>query len=290
MRSRLGSASAVIVALAALLTGCSDDGGGNEATIELRDYAFEIEGSLDAGVSTIEMRNTGAEIHMVAFGRLQEGKGLADVRSALEAEDESAFGEVFAEEIDAPGGFLSPGKSFRVTTPFLTEGRYALICFIPTEGEGAPHFVKGMINEMEVGDGDADATPDVDRRITINNGNIDGPVSLEAGETTFAITSSGVGPHEILMVRKRQDNVTFEQLDQAFNGAFENPAGPPRGFAQQLQGEIVASTFDIASGSTIYVTVDLEPGSYFIGCARQPGDEEGPPGPPHRELLEVRVT
>ena len=270
--------------------GGGEQNAANKVTIDMKDYAFDVSGSIRAGTSTIVMKNSGVELHMTGFGLLRDGKTLADVRKALESEDEAAFEAVFERELDAPGGLLSPGQSMELTTPFLTKGTYALMCFVPTVGDGVPHTAKGMVNVLEVGEGDVDLSPEPDARYTVGDGKIEGPATLPAGEVTIEMNSGGQGPHEFLVARKRAPTTTFEEVDEAFNALFSGEVPPAPGYTDTLPAVMVGNTFDVVAGKTVHMTLNLTAGDYFIGCAREP-DEEGEGAEAHTgELLEVKVT
>lgn len=308
-RHRATPLLAALLVLTLVFAGCADDDddsgaqatttaaepaggeGQNTVTIDMKDYAFDVTGSLKAGTSTVVMKNTGQEMHMASFGLLREGKTLADVQTALQSEDEAAFQAVFAEEVGAPGGLLHPGHTQEVTTPLLKAGNYALLCFIPTIGDGAPHFVKGMVNSLEVAEGDADVPTETDAEYTIDDGKIDGPKSLGSGEVTLGMTAAGDGPHEFFVVRKKEAATTFEDVDKAFTDLFEGDTPPPAGYVDSLPAVITAAVFDMPSGTEIFLKVTLEPGTYLIGCAYEPDPEEGQEAVAHKdEMLEVTVT
>lgn len=293
-------------ALLALGPGCSGDEGGpaapstttapataaapapgpNRVAVDMSEYAFDIEGSLAGGTGTVALRNTGAEVHMAAFGRLEEGRTVEDVVEALAAEDASAFDRLFAEQLDAPGGLLGPGEAMEVTTPFLAPGTYAVMCFVPTVGEEAPHSAKGMVAGMEVAEGDVrPPAPEVDAVYSIGGGRTDGPVTLPAGRTTLEVRSGAGGPHEVIVARKRSAATTYQEIDAAYTSLFEGEVPPAPGYAEGLPAAIAGNVFDVAEGASVLVTLDLSPGDYLVGCARQPED-----GPEHTgELVEVRV-
>lgn len=272
-------------------TGTAADAG-NTVTIDMTDYAFDVSGPLQAGTSTVVMKNSGEEVHMAAFGLLKEGKALADVQEALQAQDESAFGEVFEKEMGAPGGILTPGQTQEVTTPFLDAGTYVLMCFIPTAGEPVPHVAKGMVNTLEVTEGDAEVTPEADATYAIDMGKIDGPDTLPAGEATLAVDLSGDDPHEFVVARKKDPASSFEDIEKAFTELFESETPPPKGYAEDLPADIVGNVLEIEAGTDVFMTVDLEPGSYFIGCILEPDEEEGgAEAPSHaNEIMEVTVS
>lgn len=267
-----------------------DDEAANTVGVEMRDYAFDVSGRARAGDVTLAVKNSGRELHMAAFSRMKPGRTLADVRAAAESEDEAAFAEVFEEDPGAPGTFLSPGRSEELTIASLEAGTYAILCFLPTAGEGVPHLAKGMLNTLVVEEGEARGDLEADATYAVGDGDIDGPTTLAAGRTTLRMTSGGAGPHELLVVRKKDVTSTFQQIDQAFDSLFESETPPAVGYADGLPAVIAASSFDVASGASVLVTLDLEPGQYFIGCGREPDDGAGPDAAAHDELVEVTVT
>ena len=65
--------------------------------------------------------------------------------------------------IEKPAGAI-PGTAIGGVSPLargevawfevdLSPGRYALICFLPDAEDGKPHFVHGMVRELEVTEG-----------------------------------------------------------------------------------------------------------------------------------------
>ncbi|MGQ0520959.1 MAG: hypothetical protein ACT4PX_07405 [Actinomycetota bacterium] len=315
-RRRPATPLAAVVALLALVAGGCSDGGGdatgatattaasgageaggagrrgpaNKVSVEMRDYAFDVSGSVVAGAVTLAVKNSGKELHMAAFTRLKAGKTLADVRAAAESEDEAAFGEVFEQDPDTPGTFLSPGQSEELTVSSVRAGTYAILCFLPTAGEGVPHLAKGMLNTLKVGEGEAEMEVEADATYAIDDGHIDGPSTLAPGRTTLRMTSAGTGPHELLVVRKKDVTSTFQQIDDAFDTLFESETPPPVGYADGLPAVIAAGSFDVPPGKAVFVTLDLAPGQYFIGCAREPDDDAAPGAAAHDEVMEVTVT
>ena len=269
----------------------AEDGGVNSLAVDMKEYSYALSGQLQAGTSTVSLKNSGAELHMAAFSLLKDGKTEADVQAALRSEDDSALESVVEAQLDAPGTVLSPGRSEKVTTDLLGAGTYAIICFIPTAGESAPipHAAKGMLATFTVAPGAVEgkaARPDAE--YTIDDGRNDGPPTLKAGENALRMTSAGAGPHEFIVARKSTPSTTYDDIDTFFTDLFESDKAPPTGYADTAPGIIAASSFDVATGKTILVTVDLEPGDYLIGCALS-GEEEGDKD--HTgEMLEVKVT
>lgn len=298
-------AAAALVALVSACTGDDDSSGAggpstsgdtaettvaaaaNAVTIDMHEYRFDVGGPLVAGTTTVALRNSGREVHMAGFGRLREDKTLDDAIEALASEDAAAFEQVFAEELDAPGGLLGPGEAMEVTTPFLGAGTYAVMCFVPTVGEEVPHSAKGMVAELRVAEGDnRPPVPRADAVYLIGDGSIDGPSALPAGRTTLEVRSGPDGPHELTIARKKAPTTTHAEIDAAYTSLFEGEVPPAAGYADALPAAIAGNVFDVREGASVVVTLDLRPGHYLIGCARQPEDADE-----HRdELLEVVVT
>lgn len=305
----------IVIALVALATSaCGDDkepsaggtttqvegGAGDEdavpntLSIDMKDYNYSISGELTAGSANLAFTNSGAELHMAAFMKLAEGKTLADVQTALQSQDEAAAGAVIEKQLGSPGALLGPGQKQETGTDALEAGTYAVICFLPTAGEAepVPHFAKGMVSSFQVKAGSADlAAPEPDAQFAIEKGKNDGPEELKAGETIIKATAGADGPHEFFVMKKSSPDVTYDDVDKFFTDLFESDKAPPAGYAQQAPATVVASSFDIEPGESVFLTVDLEPGRYLVGCALEPDESAGASAQPHKgEVLEVAVT
>jgi hypothetical protein len=95
---------------------------------------------------------------------------------------------------------------------------------------------------------------------------VDAPTSLKSGRVSFALQNKGVEDHEMVLF-KRADGVT-DSIDDLL-------ALPE----DELMSKVAFTgvTFG-APGTTNYVAVDLEPGTYFLLCfLPQGGGEDGPP-------------
>ena len=272
----------------------TEDVEANTLSIDMRDYSYSISGQLTAGTANVALTNSGAELHMAGLMKLADGKTQADFEAALQSEDEAAFGSVVEEELGAPGAILSPGETQESTTGVLDAGTYAVICFIPTAGEAEPipHFAKGMVSTFAVEEGAADLTaPEPDAQYTIENGKNDGPEELKAGETTFKATAGADGPHEFFVMKKASPDTSYDDVDAFFTDLFESGKAPAAGYAQQAPVTIVGSSFDLPAGDSVFLTIDLEPGRYLVGCALEPDEEDGASNEPHRgEVIEMVVT
>jgi hypothetical protein len=303
--------------------------GPNVLTIKETDYAFTIEGTAREGWLTLDIENTGKEWHMVSFSKFKAGKTTADVIKAFQEqggpgggeggtttsaaratsttsgtgttageEEEDPFAEFFEEEeYGAPGGFQFPGSRIKVTSNKLDAGKYAVMCFIPTEGEGTPHVAKGMIASLDVRDVRTPAPEPTEtaQAFTLAKGKAPtGPATLPAGDATFKVT--GDAEHEFTVFQPKPGR-TFKDADDYFTRVFgeeEDSPPPPKGVAAQAPFTFLTSVFDFDADDTLYVTVNLKPGTYQIGCTYAEGgeDDDDSNDVDHglTEMLAVRVT
>ena len=88
--------------------------------------------------------------------------GATTSTTALAGEQEQDPTAEILDEVGLPGAFMGPNESVEVTVPSLAPGTYALLCFIPTEGAGTPHFAKGMVGQLEVVAGATPPPPTAD--------------------------------------------------------------------------------------------------------------------------------
>lgn len=116
------------------------------------DYAFEgIPSTMKAGVHSFEFSNKGKELHMIAVVRAKD-EVTESFDQILELPQEQA-----GEKIDFIGETSAPPGEKDYFVGDLKPGRYLAVCFIATgtvaedkEGDGPPHFVKGMRTEFKV--------------------------------------------------------------------------------------------------------------------------------------------
>ena len=296
----------------------AEEKGSDSIKITYQDYAYEVSGPLTAG-GTIEFANAGTEFHMISAIKLKAGKTLEDVRSLLTklseengeegadattttteakssattagdeggGEEEDPFAAL-GDDPGLPGNVMGPGSEAAVTLPDLEPGNYAIMCFIPTEGEGAPHFTKGMVNELKVVEGKTPATPSADATYKVAAGKaVEGPATLTAGKHTLKIEGSGDAGELEPGIAKANAGTTFAQLDKALSDLFESDTPPPKGAASKVPGELTFAGFDLRKSSGYYLTVDLEPGNWFL--VAEDSDDEDDPSPP-KELIQIKVA
>lgn len=106
------------------------------ATITLDD--FEIDGPEILPAGTVEVRNAGATIHELNFGKLNAGKGMSDFVRYVEKEGR---GQPPVEETTGVAT-TAPDTTVYVDLPFES-GDYVAICFT-ADKHGPPHVALGM--------------------------------------------------------------------------------------------------------------------------------------------------
>lgn len=118
-----------------------------DVTITAKEYEFTIP-ALKAGTQTVKFDNVGKELHMVFALPIVPGKTFADVKAAFAARDDQ--GEPPVDFENATGAEVIDNGKALVTKMTFKKGSYAFVCFITDRTGGAPHFTKGMFQEVKV--------------------------------------------------------------------------------------------------------------------------------------------
>ena len=219
---------------------------------------------------------TGSGATLRAAG--QETTTTTAAEGGGEEEGGDPFAEFVEEEFGSPGHILQPGQTQKLTVDNLDAGSYVMLCFLPTEGEGTPHFAKGMVSGFEVAEEAADVEePEAEATITLGDeAEPTGvPTELSSGEHTFKVTAQGEHGKDFI-VGQMDEGKEFAAFDEYFGSedGFESESGPPKGYAERAPGTVFASTFEISPGQSIWVTVDVPKGeTYFVGTTNIEGDD-----------------
>jgi plastocyanin len=218
------------------------------------DFAFEAPATIPAGPTKITLTNAGKEEHQAQVAGLVEGKTFEDLTTALQGTDESAALSLLALS-GGPTGVV-PGATGS-TAVNLEPGQYVFLCFVPS-ADGVPHFAKGMIAPIEVTEPASTAElPAGDAELALQDFAFVGLDSLSAGPHTVSVTNNGPQAHEATIV-KLAEGIEASALIPMFTST-EPPTGPPP-FTS------VGGVAGIASGATVTMDVDLEPGKYAYLC------------------------
>jgi hypothetical protein len=245
----------------------------HQMTINATDYAFDAPDQVPAGLMTVHLVDNGAELHHVAFVKLNDGKTMADLSQAMKSQ-----GPPPAWWVDHGGVNASrPGGGMATATQTLEAGNYALICFIPS-ADGVPHFAKGMIRPLTVtASTDAAATaPASDVVMSLKDYTFTLSKPISAGKHTIRIESSGDQSHEVQLVRlapgKKAEDVP---------AWIAKPNGPP-------PGEPIGGVPAMAKGSVAYITADFTPGDYALICFL-PDAKDGKPHFAHGMIQQIHI-
>jgi len=119
-----------------------------DATIVASEYKFTTDG-LKAGANRVTFDNAGEELHHAIAAPINDGKTIADVKKFFMSEGVPS-GPPPVDFEAGVGTAVLDGGAKEVTDLELKAGRYAFVCFIPDREGGPPHFVKGMLQEVEI--------------------------------------------------------------------------------------------------------------------------------------------
>ena len=115
-----------------------------DVTIALSDYSFTLSKPLTAGAHTIEVTNSGPQVHEVEIIKFHPGKTMDDLGKWMA----KPVGPPPAEAIGGVSGMRTGAKP--TFTVDLTPGDYALVCFIPDAKDGKMHLEHGMIQMFKI--------------------------------------------------------------------------------------------------------------------------------------------
>jgi hypothetical protein len=220
-------------------------------TVHTTEYAIRAPKSVPAGTLTFRMVNDGKMLHHVAIMRLMDGKTVADF---MEAMKKPGPPPAWAVDVGGPNAAVPGGSSQATLT--LEPGEYALLCFVPSPGDPAPHAMKGMIAPLTVVPSSvpsAEPVADVNLKLSDYAFNLSKP--LTAGHHVIRVTNDAAQPHEVVFVKLPPGQTAAgvaQWVESGMNGA---PPGMPMG-----------GTTQIAKGRVVDFPVDLTPGSYGMIC------------------------
>ncbi len=113
-------------------------------TLKLTDYSFEFSKPLSGGHHVLRVEDAGAQPHEFVIVKLEPGKTVAQFVQWTEK-----------MQGPPPGSFLggvspmSAGEASFITLD-LSPGEYGLICFFPDSKDMKPHFMHGMMKQVNV--------------------------------------------------------------------------------------------------------------------------------------------
>jgi hypothetical protein len=253
------SVVSIAIGIALLASGaCSSDAAGpapvaNVITIHGADFSYTAPPTIPAGMTTVNFVNDGPALHQAQIVRLDSGKTVADLKTAL-ALPGALPGWVV--QLGGPNA-VDPGLTGNATLN-LAAGNYALLCVVNVPG-GVPHFMKGMVQPLTVtaagSKSQTAAAPIADETVTMDDYAFKLSASLTAGTHTFKVINPDEQPHELELIRLAPGKTAADMLAwlQTQNGP------PPR---QALGGVAIISP----SSGPAYFTADFTSGTYMLLC------------------------
>lgn len=255
----------------------------NTLEIEMVDYGYNVKGTLGTGLATITSTNTGEEWHMAGVSKLKAGKTAEELAKALKSTEGPEGQDPTAEFIDQTtqigglGHILQPGLTQSLTVDVLDAGSYVMLCYIPTEGDGTPHFARGMVGGFEVENKKSTAQePHEDATVTLSDDAepSGAPTEIKAGKQTFKVTTSGTKRKDFIIARVAEGQ-DVQALDTYFDTVLGAEGGPPKGAAKQAPGTIFGGTLEMAPGQTVWMTAELTAGDMYFVNTTNPDEDDG---------------
>lgn len=288
-RARLGAALAVAGAIA----GCKSDrpstttAGAVSApaeapkdmpaavTVTASDYGFDAPAKIPAGATRFHLVNNGKELHQAQLIKLEDGKTLDDLRTAMKNPGPPPS---WVKWVGGPNG-VPPGKEAN-TTAVLTPGQYAYLCLIPSP-DGTIHLAKGMARPFEVIAGSPASAADfpaADITIKLVDYGFESSQPLTPGRHIIMVENAGPQAHELVLLRLAPGKKTEDFGKWAESGM----KGPPP--AEPIGGVVV-----LDKGARGTFEVDLTAGDYGFICF-VPDSKDGKPHLVHGMMKTIKVS
>lgn len=224
----------------------------NVVTFHALDFAFTGPAQIPAGLTTLRLVNDGAEPHHMQVVKLESGKTVEDLLTAVATPGPPPDWVSFR---GGPNG-IDPGGVAN-STQFLEAGQYALLCIIPSFYDGVLHVAKGMHATLEVvaTDAPAAAEPTADLVMELIDYGFQLSTDITAGTKTIRVVNNGSQWHEVVIARLAEGKTVADFGAWAGSG-FQGE--PPASFI----GGVVA----LDAGAHSYFTADFSEGDYLLLC------------------------
>lgn len=242
----------VALALVAAAVGQAGRSSGS-LTVTAVENAYVMPRTTIAGnVVSIRFRNAGKELHEFAFGKLDTGRTIADVKRAVDRGEEPSW----AHDLGGPGP-MTPGADLTVTR-VLEPGTYFLFDGTP-DHEGVSHAKLGMARSFTVAGGSSRALPRADAVITALAKRYVVP-ALHGGRLTIELRNRAGAPRGFMLASLNSGKT--ERDVARWTKVIESTGKLPRG---PVPMTLLGAMQTIPSGTSVFVTLTLEPGrSYHL--------------------------
>lgn len=207
------------------------------------------EEGVPAGFYTFQFINQRSEgEYSPLIARLNEGVTFDDFNEAASTGD--GFGAVFLVTLYG-GSAAEPGESFNFTTE-LIPGNYLLL---EIGSDGVGDSIPFTVIENE--DVEEVAEPQADVTIIMVDFGFGLPPMIASGEQTWKFENAGEQWHEASIVTVPEGTTVADVIARSEN---------PETIDSEFESESVFFLAPMSAGSTSWVTLDLEPGTYAILC------------------------
>lgn len=204
---------------------------------------------IGAGITVVNFENNREEkVFEGAIGRLNEGVTPIDMAEAAQANP--GIGALLVMSLYG-GQFLYAGETATVTLD-LKPGTH----IIPDRGAERPGMF--MVTES---DAEPLEAPEEDVTLALVDFAFGIPSQLDAGEQVWHIHNVGEQFHQVALI-KISDETTIEEAAELVNTTLT-----PEGFVvEDNPVELIFLWPLMDPGENAWVTLDLEPGTYALGC------------------------
>jgi len=220
-------------------------------TMTAKDFAFDAPAQIPGGAVTLQIQNSGKEVHQAQLVRLEGGKTGQDLMAALKKHGPPPAWMKF---VGGPNA-IAPGHEVSATS-VLEPGQYAWLCFIPSP-DGVMHAAKGMVRPFEVTaapSGAATSLPETDVTIKLVDFDFQSSKPLTPGRHSIMVENAGPQAHELVLVKLAPGKTI-----QDFATWAESMKGPP-------PAEPVGGVGVLDKGGWGVFTADLTAGDYGLIC------------------------
>jgi len=243
-------------------------------TVVARDFAFQAPDRVPAGMVTIQLQNRGQALHHVALMKLDAGKTLDDVFTALRA---GGPPPAWMHDMGGPNA-PDPGSDANATL-FLQPGNYAILCFVDIP-DHVPHVMKGMAKMLTVTPAAvraAAATPQGDIRMHLDDYSFTTSTPITAGRHTIRVENGAAQSHEVELIKLAPGKTANDLM-----AWMQSMQGPPPASA-------IGGISGIQRGTVQSFTHDFTPGTYVLICFL-PDARDGKPHFMHGMMRTITVS
>jgi uncharacterized cupredoxin-like copper-binding protein len=237
------------------------------------DYALAAPDTVREGAVTFQLTNRGKEFHHLWVIRLEQGKTMDDLHTAIRA---GGPFPAWARSMGGPNAPRPEGGEANATL-VLAAGRYVLACGIPSP-DGVPHLMKGMMRPLTVLPApDAAGAPRADITMSLRDYSFVLSGTAAPGRRVIEVRNDGAQTHEVELVQLAPGKSVHDVLAWV-----EKPAGPPPGLP-------LGGVSPLSRGGVASFEVDLAPGRYGLICFL-PDTKDGKAHHEHGMIQEFEVS